>query len=86
MQQPRGALDFLNQARMIVETLADKALRAMNLSNIGFSYSLLNQLVEAKDNYQQALASYRELGDSSGEADVLKKMDSLVSMRRREHE
>lgn len=71
---------------MIVETLADKALRAMNLSNIGFSYSLLNQLVEAKDNYQQALASYRELGDSSGEADVLKKMDSLVSMRRREHE
>jgi CHAT domain-containing protein len=64
----KKALDYFNQAQLLLHAVGDRDGEAATLTNIGAVYSNLGENQKTLDYYNQSLPVYRAVGDRAGEA------------------
>jgi CHAT domain-containing protein len=64
----KKALDYFNQAQLLLHAVGDRDGEAATLTNIGAVYSNLGESQKTLDYYNQSLPVYRAVGDRAGEA------------------
>jgi CHAT domain-containing protein len=68
MKEYKKALDYFNQAQLLLHAVGDRDGEAATLTNIGAVYSNLGENQKTLDYYNQSLPVYRAVGDRAGEA------------------
>ena len=61
--------------------MGDRADEGTTLNNIGGVYHSQGRYAEALENYQQALAIWREVGDRAGEGETLNNIGGVYETR-----
>jgi tetratricopeptide (TPR) repeat protein len=77
------ALEVLNRAMDMAKSVRANDLEAGILNAIGLAFANLGDRSKALESYNSALLKYQEIGNSQGDADVLRNIATLPRDRKK---